>query len=92
MTTLTIYYLICVFYCFFRLYKSYQKKYNDGMIGISPGLDALMVVIMAWILAPIDVSLTWIRLVKEAEESRRRQEKFDLGKDLLNEEDQHGIY
>ena len=32
-----------------------------------------MVLVMAWILAPIDVALTWIRWVKEAEEARRRQ-------------------
>jgi hypothetical protein len=31
-----------------------------------------MVMVMAWILAPIDVSLTWIRWYKEAEEARRR--------------------
>jgi hypothetical protein len=30
---------------------------------------------MAWILAPVDVSLTWIRWYKEAEEARRRQDR-----------------
>jgi len=38
-------------------------------------MDAIMVLIMAWVLAPVDVSLTWIRMVKEvkeAEEIRRR--------------------
>jgi hypothetical protein len=34
-----------------------------------------MVLMMAWVLAPIDVSITWIRMVKEAEEAKRRQEK-----------------
>jgi hypothetical protein len=34
-----------------------------------------MVLIMAWVLAPVDVSLTWIKMVKEAEEARIRQEK-----------------
>jgi hypothetical protein len=34
-----------------------------------------MVILMAGILAPIDVSLTWIRWYKEAEEAKRRQEK-----------------
>jgi hypothetical protein len=34
-----------------------------------------MVLVMAWILAPIDVSITWIRMVKEAEEAKIRQEK-----------------
>jgi hypothetical protein len=48
------------------------------MIGLSPGLDAIMVVIMAWILAPIDVSLTWIRWAKEAEQARINQSKINI--------------
>jgi len=72
------YYIICVIYCFYRLFNKYQKNYNDGMIGLSPGLDSIMVVIMAGILAPIDVSLTWIRMVKEAEQARINQTKFDI--------------
>jgi hypothetical protein len=66
------YYAICVIYCFYQLFTKYQNRYNEGMIGLSPGLDSIMVVMMAWILAPIDVSLTWIRWYKEAEEARRR--------------------
>jgi hypothetical protein len=38
--------------------------------GGSPELDTIMVIVMAWILAPIDVSLTWIRGIKK----RRKQE------------------
>jgi hypothetical protein len=38
-------------------------------------------------LAPIDVSLTWIRWYKEAEEARRNQAKFDI---RIDEED--GVY
>ena len=30
---------------------------------------------MAWVLAPIDVSITWIRMVKEAEEAKIRNGK-----------------
>jgi hypothetical protein len=42
---------------------------------------------MAWILAPIDVSLTWIRMVKEGEEARIRQSKLELDtSDFRNEE------
>ena len=50
-----------------------------------------MVMVMAWVLAPIDISLTWIRWVKEAEEARRRQSNFDLGPNLLTEEDKNTI-
>jgi hypothetical protein len=84
------YYLICVVYCFYQLNVKYKKRGLD--YGASPELDSIMVLVMAGILAPIDVSLTWIRWAKEAEESRIRQNKFELGRDLLNEEDKHGIY
>ena len=81
------YYVICVIYCFYQLFTKYQERYNDGMIGLSPGLDSIMVMMMAWVLAPIDVSLTWIRMVKEAEEARIRQSKFELDtSDFRNEE------
>ena len=69
------YYVICVIYCFYQLFTKYQERYNDGMIGLSPGLDSIMVMMMAWVLAPIDVSLTWIRWYKDAEEARRNQIK-----------------
>jgi hypothetical protein len=35
-----------------------------------------MVLMMAWVLAPVDVSLTWIRMVKEAEQARRNKTKI----------------
>jgi hypothetical protein len=41
-------------------------------------MDSIMVLIMAWILAPVDVSITWIRMVKEAEQARINQSKFDI--------------
>ena len=85
------YYVLCIVYCFYQLNKKYKKRGID--YGTSPELDSIMVLIMAWVLAPIDVSLTWIRMVKEAEEAKRRAEKFDLGgKELLNEEDKDSIY
>ncbi len=45
------------------------------MIGVSPGLDAIMVIILAPALAIVDLSLTWIRMYKDAEEAKRRQDK-----------------
>jgi hypothetical protein len=72
---LLTYYIICIIYCFYQLNKRYKKsgtEYN------SPELDAIMVLIMAWILAPVDVSLTWIKMVKEAEQARINQSKFDI--------------
>jgi hypothetical protein len=72
------YYVICVIYCFYQLFTKYQERYNEGMIGLNPGLDSVMVMMMAWVLAPIDVSLTWIRWYKDAEQARINQSKFDI--------------
>ena len=86
------YYVICVIYCFYQLFIKLNSRYDNTPMGGSPELDSIMVLVMAWVLAPIDISLTWIRWVKEAEEAKRRAEKFNLGKQLLNEEDRHSIY
>jgi len=48
----------------------------SGGLGISPGLDTIGIIIMCWILAPIDITLTWIRLYKDAEEARRNNGKI----------------
>jgi hypothetical protein len=72
---LLAYYGICIIYCFYQLNKRYKRsgtEYN------SPELDAIMVLVMAWVLAPIDVSLTWIRWYKEAEQARINQSKIDI--------------
>ena len=63
------YYVVCLIYCYYQLYKNLSKRYNNSPSSNSPEMDAIMVLIMAWVLAPVDVVLTWIRWVKEAEES-----------------------
>jgi hypothetical protein len=81
---LITYYIICVIYCFYQLNVKYKER---GTEYSSPELDAIMVLIMAGILAPVDVSITWIRMVKKAEEARIRQSKFELDtSDFRNEE------
>jgi hypothetical protein len=82
---LLIYYIICVIYCFYQLNKKYKVK-GIGH-GVSPEMDAIMVLIMAWVLAPVDVSVTWINMIKEAEEARINQSRIDF---KIDEED--GIY
>jgi hypothetical protein len=57
------------------VYKLFKRSKNislDGVIGYSPGLEVVMVIILGPLLAIIDISLTWIRIYKEAEEARRR--------------------
>lgn len=70
------YYLICIIYCFYQVNRKYSKRGVE--IGTSPELDSLMILVMAWVLAPIDVSLTWIRWYKEAEQAKIEQSKFDI--------------
>jgi hypothetical protein len=70
------YYIICIIYCFYQLNKKY--KIRGINYGTSPEMDAIMVLIMAWVLAPVDVSMTWIRMVREAEQTRINRSKFDI--------------
>jgi EamA domain-containing membrane protein RarD len=73
---LLTYYIICIAYCFYRLHRKYKKVGVE--YGTSPEMDSIMVLIMAWVLAPVDVSLTWINMVKEAEQARINQSKLDI--------------
>jgi len=54
-----------------------------GGLGISPGLDSIALLMMCWILAPVDIFLTWVRLYKEAEESRRNQSSLESKKEKV---------
>ena len=72
---LLTYYIVCIIYCFYQLNKRYKIS---GTQYSSPELDAIMVLVMAWVLAPIDVSLTWIKRYKEAEQARINQMKIDI--------------
>jgi hypothetical protein len=47
-----------------------------GGLGVTPAMDVIVVLMLGWILAPVDFFLTWVRVYKEAEESRRNQTKL----------------
>ena len=64
MNWLVTYYVICIVYCFYQLNKKYKNRGVE--YGTSPELDSIMVLIMAWVLAPIDVAISWIRMVDAA--------------------------
>lgn len=70
------YYIICIIYCFYQLNKKYKTR--GISYGTSPEMDSIMVLMMAWVLAPVDASITWIKMVKEAEQVRINQTKFDI--------------
>jgi hypothetical protein len=79
------YYIICVIYCFYQLFVKLNHRYDNTPTGNSPELDSIMVLMMAWVLAPIDISLTWIKWVKDAEQARINQNKITFEVDR-NEE------
>ncbi len=72
---LTTYYLICLVYCLYMSFKKWNRDIRTGGLGITPGLDTIALLIMCWVLAPVDIFLTWVRIYKEAEEARRRNDK-----------------
>lgn len=76
MTIFWTYYLICFFYCITMLIRRWHKDAMTGGLGITPSMDTIAVLLMCWVLAPVDVILTWIRLYKEAEETRRNNNKI----------------
>jgi hypothetical protein len=82
------YYIICVIYCFYQLNVKYKTRGIE--YGVSPEMDGVMVLMMAWVLAPVDVSITWIRMVKKAEEARIRQSDIPfLDKETFRNEETH---
>jgi hypothetical protein len=64
--------------------RKWNRDVRAGGLGIAPGLDSLALLMMCWILAPIDIFLTWVRVYKEAEEARRNQSTLDT-KDFKDE-------
>ena len=72
-------YIVSAIYCFYQLVKRYNAtNLRGGGLDSAPGLDAIMVLFLAPVLAIVDVSLTWIRLYKEAEEVRRSKNKIEI--------------
>ncbi len=67
--------LVSGIYCVYKLFKRSKNISLDGVIGYSPGLEVVMVIILGPLLAIIDISLTWIRIYKEAEDARRRSKQ-----------------
>jgi len=72
------YYLITLVYCLYMSARKWNKDVQAGGLGITPFLDTMAVLMMCWVLAPVDIFLTWVRVYKEAEEARRRGSKKKL--------------
>jgi hypothetical protein len=56
--------------------RKWNKNVMSGGLGISPGLESIALMLMCWVLAPVDVFLTWVRVYREAEEARRNNSKI----------------
>ena len=48
----------------------------SGGLGVTPGLDSIMIVLMCWVLAPIDLFLRFVTFYKKAESARIRNSKI----------------
>ena len=70
------YYVVCFIYCVIMSIRKWNRDVMSGGLGISPGLESMSLIIMCWILAPIDVFLTWVRVYKEAEDARRNNSQI----------------
>ena len=70
MSVLGWYYLICLAYCLIMLFKRWNRDAMAGGLGITPDMDTIAILLMCWVLAPVDVILTWVRIYKEAEKKR----------------------
>lgn len=73
MIVLGYYYSVCFIYCLMMSIRKWKMDVRAGGLGVTPGLDTLVLLAMCWVLAPVDLTLRWIRIYSEAEEARRRQ-------------------
>lgn len=65
MSIFLIGYLLSIVYCLWRAYASYKRTSLDGVIGPTPGLDMIVFILFAPVLALVDIVLTWYRLMQE---------------------------
>ncbi len=70
-------YIVSISYCIWRMAKGYKKTYGEGNpIGPTPGLETLFIIPFAPILAAVDITMTWVRWSREAEEAKVRRNKI----------------
>lgn len=51
-------------------------KFNTtGSLGVTPGLDTIMLLMLCWALAPVDLFLRFVNYYKKADEARIRNSK-----------------
>ena len=79
MKTFEIYYVLCLLYCFsMAAIKDWTKNERAGL-GTTPALDSLVILIMCWALAPVDIFMTWLRLYTQAKNKILNKQCENLG-------------
>ena len=59
-------YIVSITYCIWRMTKAYKRSFGPrNPIGPTPGLETIFIVIFAPILAVVDITITWIRKIKQ---------------------------
>lgn len=62
-------YIVSIAYCLWRMTKGYTKAFGaNNPIGPTPGLETLFILCFAPVLAAVDITLTWVRKIKEYKE------------------------
>ena len=62
-------YIVSIAYCLWRMTKGYKKAFGaNNPIGPTPGLETIFILCFAPVLAAVDITLTWIRKIKEYKE------------------------
>lgn len=60
----TLFYLVSVVYCLYKLAKRGNDRDMGGNIGATPALDTMMVVLLAPFLAVMDLGISAINFLK----------------------------
>jgi hypothetical protein len=60
-----IFHVLCFIYIEWRLFKRYNQMSHDGVTGSTPGLDAFGLILIAPIIAIIDITYSWFLLIRE---------------------------
>jgi len=70
-------YIVSIAYCIWRMAKGYKRTFGSGNpIGPTPGLETLFIIPFAPVLAALDLSLTWVRMVKEYDKDKNNNENI----------------
>jgi hypothetical protein len=57
--------------------KGYKRTFGSGTpSGPTPGLETLFIIPFAPVLAALDLSLTWVRMVKEYDKDKNNNENI----------------